>query len=140
MTKPSLHWAEQEVERQLLLQDAMPVTQHEYIAAICRPPALRTPFPAPGDWVWYRHDPFGALTEAEVESVDISNPRDQYVWRYAVDPASRELIKVEGKSVMEMVDDPWPDVYLKTRWGRIVTREARLNGSPGWLPREAKAR
>lgn len=123
--------AEREMKR--MLTSAMPVAQHERIAALCRPPERRTAMPRAGQVVWYRHEPFGALQPVEVLEVDISNPADTYVWRYAVD-GNNWPVMVDGKHVMELVDDPWPDVYLKTSWGRIVTREARIEGSPGWLP------
>lgn len=131
----NLRAAEREMDR--MLSEAIPVSQHERVAAMCRPPEARTPFPEPHDVVWYRHEPFGPLSEATVEQVDTSNPRDTYVWAHVVDPASGRPVKAEGRYVMEMVLDPWPDVYLRTRWGRIVTREARIEGSPGWLPRRA---
>ena len=117
-----------------MLSQAMPVAQHERVAALCRPVGMRTKPPEAGAVVWYRHEPFGTLSEALVTQVDTSNPRDTYVWRYAVDPVGGAPIKVDGQYVMEPVDDPWPDVYLKTRWGLLVTREARIEGSPGWLP------
>lgn len=129
----NLRQAEREMGR--MLSTAIPIGQHERIAALCRPLECRTPFPEPGEVVWYRHEPFGQLSEATVEQVDTSNPRDTYVWAHTIDPETGYPVRVEGKYVMEMVLDPWPDVYLRTRWGRIVTREARIEGSPGWLPR-----
>lgn len=123
--------AEKEVER--MMQAAMPVAPHERFAAMCRPREQRTPFPSAGQAVHYRHDPWGALSEATVEQVDTSNQSDQFVWRHVLDPVGGAPVKVDGRWLMEMIEDPWPDVYLLTRWGRIVTREARIEGSPGWL-------
>lgn len=117
-----------------LQPSGMHVLAHERAWAMCRPKALRTKLPEPGSKVWYRHVPDGPLTEAEVESVDMANRSDDFVYRYVLHPATGAPITVAGKRLRALVDDPWPDVYLRTEWGRIVTREARLAGSPGWLP------
>jgi hypothetical protein len=123
--------ADAEKSIQHMLSNRMAVDASERAAAICRQPELRTKPPEPGDRVWYRHEPFGELTEAMVECVDDSNPLDHLVWRHSV--VNGVPVMVDGRYVMEQVDDPWPDVYLHTRWGRMVTREARIEGSPGWL-------
>lgn len=113
----------------------MQLTPEQVAWARCRPPHQRTPWPEPGQRVLYRHDPYGTLTEAVVEHVESSYTGDYNVWRFIVDERGQPVV-VGGRRMMEMVDDPWPDVYLQTDWGRVATREARLDGSPGWLPKE----
>lgn len=122
------------VARNLANPTTMPVTPEMVAWARCRPERDRTPMPEPGARVWYRHDHRGPLTVAEVEKVDLSNQDDYGVWRVVVDPDSGKPVEVAGARLMELVDDPWPDVWLRTDWGRVVTRESRIEGSAGWLP------
>ncbi len=110
-----------------------PAHANDGIWARCRPPRHRNPVPAPGDRVGYRHNPGGPVSQAVVERVDTSNQADFNVWRFVVDEHEQPVI-VDGRAVMELTDDPWPDVWLYTDFGRVVTREARLPGSAGWLP------
>lgn len=128
MTEP----APKTITRMLANPTEMPVTPEQVAWARCRPPHQRTPIPAPGQLVRYRHTHFGELSEARVESVEMSDPNDYGVWRYVLDGGRPVL--VGGKHVMEMVEDPWVDVILRTDWGRLVTRESRIEGSAGWLP------
>lgn len=122
------------VAHMLANPSGMPVEQHQAVQARCRPPHMRTRMPEAGQRVWYRHNPHGELTEAWIEHVDTSNKDDYGVWRFVIDPATGGPVVVGGRRLMELVDDPWPDVWLHTDWGRLVTREARIEGSPGWLP------
>jgi len=122
------------VRRILANPSGMPVAQHEALNARCRAPHLRTAMPVAGTRVQYRHNPHGPLTDAMIEHVDTSNKDDYGVWRFVIDPASGAPVTAGGERLMELVDDPWPDVWLHTDWGRLVTREARIEGSPGWLP------
>lgn len=105
----------------------MPFTAAQAAWARCRPQAQRTPIPTVGQRIWYRHRPHGPLVPAVVERVDISNHADHNVWTFAGADG-------DGRPVMAMVDDPWPDVLVRAGQMRVVTREARLDGSPGWLP------
>lgn len=100
-----------------------------------RPPHERTKLPEPGQVVGYRHEPHGPVSQAQVIRVDMGNRQDWNVWKFATDPRHGENrpIEVNGKRVMVLVDDPWPDVYLRTDYGHVVTREARAPGSAGWL-------
>lgn len=123
------------VANSLANPSGMPVAQHDVVWARCRPPHERTQPPKAGDRVWYRHHPHGPLTEAEVERVDESDRGDYNVWRFVLDEQRRPVV-VNGERLMEKVDDPWPDVWLRTDFGRTVTREARIDGAPGWLPKE----
>lgn len=121
------------VARNLANPTSMPVSQEAVFYARCRPVEHRTPIPEAGQRVWYRHNPHGPLTPAMVEGVSMADPGDYNVWRFKLDEF-RQPIEANGKRVMEMTEDPWPDVILHTDWGRLVTREARIDGSPGWLP------
>lgn len=122
------------VRNMLANPSGMPVEQQDALNARCRPPERRTPIPSVGQRVWYRHDAHGPLTEAEIYHIDTSNQQDYGVWRFVIDPMTNGPVEVGGRRVMELVDDPWPDVWLNTAWGRVATREARIEGSPGWLP------
>lgn len=121
------------VSRNLANPTTMPVTPEMVAWARCRPGRDRTPMPEPGARVWYRHNHHGPLTVAAVEKVDLSNRDDYGVWRFVVDAIGKPVM-VEGRRLMELVDDPWPDVWLRTDYGRVVTRESRIEGSAGWLP------
>lgn len=122
------------VSRNLANPTTMPVTPEMVTWARCRPPAQRTPMPEKGQRVWYRHNHHGPLSVAEVERVDLARQDDYGVWRFCVDPHTGKPVEREGVPLMELVDDPWPDVWLRTDWGRVVTRESRIDGSAGWLP------
>lgn len=106
----------------------MPFTPDQAAWARCRRVHQRTPIPTAGQQVWYRHRPHGPIVPTTVERVDVSNRADPNVWRMAaVDGA--------GRPVMVMVDDPWPEVLVRVDRQLMATREARLDGSPGWLPK-----
>lgn len=121
------------VSHNLANPTTMPVPQELVAWARHRPPHQRTRIPRPGERVLYRHVPYGELSEAEVEEVDTSNMEDWNVYRVVVDESGRP-VEIGGRRVTEMVEDPWPDLVLRTDYGRLVTREARIDGSPGWLP------
>lgn len=112
----------------------IPMTTQDVEWARCRPPQARTPLPRVGDVVFYRHDPNGPLSKAEVTAVDLETKTDYNVYRFVLDERRRPVV-VGGRRVMELNDDPWPSVRLTTRYGVVDTREARVDGSPGWLPR-----
>lgn len=117
---------------------SLPVTPEQVQWARCRPIKQRTALPKVGQLVWYRHEHLGTVVEAEVYKVDGSNRGDYNVWRFKVDQFGVPVEDALGQRVMEMVEDPWPDVYVKTPWGNFVTREARIPGSAGWLPKGGK--
>jgi hypothetical protein len=98
-----------------------------------RPQPLRTPPPQPGDTVWYRHSEFGELVDATVVSVVMDNMADPNVW-HVVTVGGQPVTGPDG-TLMEVGPDPWPVVFLTTPFGRVQTREARVTGSAGWLPR-----
>lgn len=121
---------------------SQPIMAHEAHRARCRPVGQRTPMPKAGQRVWYRHDWGQPLTDAEVVRVDLDNKQDWNVWCYVLDethPERKPVTDALGQRIMKMTEDPWPDVVLRTNYGIIVTRESRVEGSPGWLPRKTEA-
>jgi hypothetical protein len=108
----------------------------EFAKALARPPAYRTPPPSAGDRVFFRMEPFGPLTEAQVIDVqDLDDRSDHYLWHVVRDPDTGAALKdALGDYLMERVPDPWPVVTLSTDWGRLTTREGRVRGSQGWWP------
>lgn len=118
-----------------------PHTHQEYVWAQCRPAADRTPIPREGDEVLYRHHTGEQPTPATVVWVqpldDIADPN---LVRTQMDPATGEPMLLEGRYVLLMAKDPWPLLILTTVHGRVETREARLRGSPGWLPLDWETR
>lgn len=122
--------------------DGMSYTQQEAFDARRRPVGQRTPIPEVGARVLYRADAYGPLVGATVTAVEMDNQEDLNVWRFKTeirDGQRGPVLDAFGRRVMELVDDPWPDVILKIdgRGGMHATREARIPGSPGWLWREA---
>ncbi len=118
----------------------VPVGRDEIEWAHSRPSRHRVPVPKAGDQVLYRHDPWGEVSEAEVLAVqpldDLSDPLLAFVER----DQFGELILIDDRPVIALKKDPWPTVTLRTRYGVGVTREARLRGSPGWLPLDWETR
>jgi len=99
-----------------------------------RPRNFWTPLPAAGNQVFYRHRHFGDVTGARVEQVeDLDDTTDTYVWHLAT--AAGQLVRDElGRTIPRRVPDPWVTLRLRTDWGLLIAREARLRGSAGWLP------
>ena len=121
----------------------LPMTAEDVAWARKRPVGLRTPIPEVGQVVDYRHDLNGPVVPARVLAVLLDDGTDPNVWRVKIDESSTEHLRApvldeNGNYVMELVDDPWPDVRLKVEGhaGHAITREARLPGSTGWLPRK----
>src|SRR5687768_12960213 len=112
MTDPKL------VSHNLANPTAMPVPIDDVYRARCRPPLERSRIPQAGDEVLYRHVPHGDLTRAEVEHVDTSNLEDWNVYRVVLDGRGYP-VAVNGRRVTEMVEDPWPDLILRTKHGRV---------------------
>lgn len=99
-----------------------------------RPRKFWTPLPAAGDRVFYRHRHFGDVTGALVEQIeDLDDTSDSYVWHLVT--VAGQLVRDElGRTVPRRVPDPWVTLRLRTDWGLLISREARLRGSAGWLP------
>lgn len=121
------------VSRNLANPTSVPVPLEEVHRVRRRPPEQRTRIPLVGEHVLYRHNWYEEPSEAEVEAVDVSNLEDWNVYRVVLDNDGKP-VEIDGRRVTEPVEDPWPDLILRTDYGRIVTREARIEGSPGWLP------
>lgn len=119
----------------------IPYAAWEYDWAHQRPAPHRTPLPAPGDEVCYRHDHWGDVVRIEVVSVQpLDDVTDQHLWRVETDGAGGVLL-VDGRPVFAQRLDPWPTLRLRVpRIGLVDTREARLRGSPGWLPLDWETR
>lgn len=85
--------------------------------------------------MWYRHDLHGMLTPATILEVKVKDFSDPNVWTVDLDENDQPLVNALGQPNIRMVPDPWPEVLLDTAtFGRVVTREARIANTPGWLP------
>lgn len=113
----------------------VPYASWEVAWAHERPAPDRTPLPAVGDEVMYRHDPWGAVVAVIVVWVQpLDDLDDPHLWRVQTDGTGR-LLLVDGRPVFAQQLDPWPVLRLRVpRLGVGETREARLRGSAGWLP------
>lgn len=115
----------------------LPVTPEQQRWAICRPAPRRTPLPAVGDEVLYRHDswlePIPAVVEWIQPGDDVGDP---HVMQPQIENGLPVL--VEGRPVFVTNPDAWLSLILRVTLDgavvRPITREARLPGSPGWLP------
>lgn len=118
----------------------VPYTRAEGDWARERPPLHRVHAPDVGDTVLYRHEDWAAPTEATVVWVqpgdDVDDP---HLFTVHTDVGGRPVLH-QGRPVLTPNPDPWPTVRLQTRYGLVDTREARLRGSPGWLPPDWVAR
>lgn len=116
----------------------LPATLAQRAWAICRPPQRRTPRPKVGDEVLYRadswHEPIPARVLWVQPDDDVDDP---HVMQPQTDGQGGVAL-VEGRPVFVTNPDAWLSLKLAvTIDGRIehpITREARLPGSPGWLP------
>lgn len=124
------------------LTRGVPYDAAEFAWARRRPAPHRTPLPSVGDEVLYRHDAWAEPVRAEVLSVQpLDDHDDPHLWTVQVDPLSGQPILLEGKPLFVATDDPWPKLTLNVPGiGRVVTREARLRGAPGWLPLDWRER
>jgi hypothetical protein len=119
----------------------IPYAQWEFAWAHERPAQDRTPTPLVGDEVFYRHDPWGPVVRAEVVwRQPLDDLDDPHLWRVEMDGMGGALL-LDGRPVMAQRLDPWPILRLRVlRLGLGDTREARLRGSPGWLPLDWETR
>lgn len=119
----------------------IPYASWEYTWAHERPGPHRTPIPAVGDQVCYRHDSWGPVVRVEVVSVwPLDDVGDPHLWRVEMDGMGNPLA-LDGRAVFAQRLDPWPILRVRVpRLGLGDTREARLRGSPGWLPLDWETR
>jgi hypothetical protein len=118
-------------------EDQPPYDPSEMVWARDRPPWQQPPRPTVGDHVHYRHDPWGEITCAQVVRILDDPEDDPNVYRYVLNEQSATrspIVDGAGRRLVTLAPDPDPSVELHTQYGRVVTREARLRGSPGWLP------
>lgn len=135
-----------------LLTRHIPLSREENLWAGWRPPTYRTPVPAIGDPVLYRHEAWTTPVGATVLNIDdiepptvlttrwashLNPPYDPNVWRVRTTPGSSiPLHHPDGTVILDRLPDAWPTLLLKIDGQRshVQTREARLRGSAGWLP------
>lgn len=119
----------------------IPYSASEISWAHERPGQHRTPLPVAGDEVEYRHDSWGPVVRVDVVHVQsLDDIGDPHLWRVELDGFGRPLL-LDDRPVMQQRFDPWPVLRLKVpRVGLVDTREARLRGSPGWLPLDWETR
>jgi hypothetical protein len=116
----------------------LPVTLAQRAWAICRPFPHRTPRPKVGDEVLYRADSWREPIPARVLWIqpddDVDDP---HVCQVQIDEHGRPTL-LDGRPLFVTNPDAWLSLKLSiTIDGHIehpITREARLPGSPGWLP------
>jgi hypothetical protein len=128
----------------------VPLTQAEAVYARNRDPQDRPAWPQLDDLVYYRRDEW-ATELYQMRVVGVQDPADRdSVWATNLVQHLRAtfgapLYYPDGSPVLVPLDDPWPWVTL--RWDGVLpkgsptwmyrvqmTFEARLRGSPGWLP------
>lgn len=136
--RPSITRAEAE-----LACRGLPATEAQVAWARSRPAPRRTQVPQIGDEVLYRHDSWDTPVRATVTGVQpIDDIDDPHVMQPQTDGAGN-VVLVEGRPVFVSNPDPWLLVHLTVDARQIPgvigsftveTREARLPGSPGWLP------
>jgi hypothetical protein len=113
----------------------------EHAWAQRRPRNMRPPIPAAGDAVFYRHRHWGEVTRARVvDAQDLDDRDDEYLWHVVCDASRAPIIDGAGRRVLKRAPDPWVSLHLATDWGHLLTREARVRGSAGWLPLDWKRR
>jgi hypothetical protein len=109
-----------------------------------RPHHERPALPAVGEHVWYRRntwDPHDVCEWCQVVEVrDLDDRTDPNLWHQVRD-ANGQPVYDAGQPRHAPAADPWPWLRLRRPNGLIAeTREARLRGSPGWLPVDYRTR
>jgi len=110
-----------------------------------RPEEHRTPIPAVGDSVFYRAVDNGPVVAARVLEVSHEDPDgiDWNCWRVRTNPnTATPIYDNEGNMVLDPHPDAWPTLLLKVdgQASHVMTREARLHRSAGWLPMDWRDR
>lgn len=111
----------------------LPATPEQCHWAMCRPARHRVKPPMVGDEVLYRHNNW---EDPEVARVVWVQPTDDVDDPHVMQVQQREgrPVLLDGRPVFVTNPDAWLRVHLRTSHGIADTREARLPGSPGWLP------
>ena len=123
----------------------VPYERVELTWAKNRPLHERPVIPLPGDKVFYRRIEWEQeprlVTVLEVQ--DPLDKTDPNLWQTLRNYHGHLLHDMWGRPLHKVMPDPWP--WIRVCWweqGKIgpemerqgITREARLRGSPGWLP------
>lgn len=119
----------------------------EYAWQANRPPRHRVPVPAVGDRLLFRPASWSPdllpIVVTDVQDMDSDEARaDPNVYDKVTNPEhTKVLTDPFGQPLTRLRDDPWPIVYYRhlDADGEPVgstrsCREARLEGSAGWLP------
>lgn len=130
----------------------LPYEPVEVSYATNRPAGERTPIPVVGQQVLYRRE-FWDQEPVQVTVVsvqDLGDRSDPNLWRLVRDVHGNPMPGPDGDVLMVPVPDPWPLLWLRGWWPpypggkpeerEAQTREARLRGSPGWLPLDWRLR
>ena len=135
---------------------AFPWSELELAWQRVRPPEHRVPLPRTGQRVYVRLDRFYEPLPARVawapdlergwrwEDLEpgASTP-DAWTWQLRRDNLTgRPVLDAMGLPRVELLPDPQPVIGVRVDgWPSILeTREARLRGSPGWLPLDWRER
>lgn len=109
-----------------------------------RPFTERPAVPSPGDRVFYRRNDWDQdpLLVTVLEVQDPNDKSDPNLWQALRNYHGQLLRDPLGRPLYKLLPDPWP--WIRVQWWEEagkedverqgVTREARLRGSPGWLP------
>lgn len=133
----------------------IPWSERELAWQRLRPVEHRVPLPRPGQRVLVRLERFADPVPGVVQSVpdlargwrweDLEPGRetpDPWVWQLRRGPRGELLMDSHGLPRIDLLPDPHPSIVLHVegRRGLAETREARLRGSPGWLPLDWRER
>lgn len=115
----------------------IPIDRIECSYARNRVSSERTPVPAVGDPVYYRHNEWDSEVDVAVvrEVQNLQQYDDPNLWQIQRDQNNRPVADGFGGVLMVPVNDPWPWIVLRSeRYGLRRTWESRVRGSAGWLP------
>lgn len=125
----------------------------EYAWQADRPPRHRVPAPAPGDHVMMRYTSWATelheVIVVDVADVDADEARnDPNVYDKVTSPDHREILYgPDGRPLTRLRADPWPIIWYRhldadgnPTGATRSCREARIEGSAGWLPPDHERR
>jgi|SRR2546430_2278432 len=129
----------------------LPYERIELTFAANRPHAERPPLPHVGEQLLYRREYWDQhpVPVTVVWVQDLQDRTDPNLWHEAKDLHGAPIVDRDGARFYRTAD-PWPEVRLRGMWPpyegakpelrEALTREARLRGSPGWLPLDWRLR
>jgi hypothetical protein len=125
----------------------------EYVWQADRPPAHRVPVPAVGDHVMMRYTSWSPeiyeVVVVDVQDMESDDARaDPNVYDKVATPDHREVLHgPDGTPLTRRRRDPWPIIWYRhldangEPAGAVRScREARIEGSAGWLPLDHERR